>query len=309
MLVFFRQLAAAAAAPEGDEAAAGFRLNADAGETLADRIFLARMRSLAQEADAEYAGTRYREALRCSWFALISARDEYVHLCSGDMRNFRNCRLDLLLQYAELQAALMAPITPHWSEYVHREIFGHKGSIFAAGIPASMLETAPDLAVLRTAAYVETTMKTLRTRRALHMRPKKGAKAPIAVPTAASVEWTLVLPDWQVAVLNALAAEFDAESKAFPNATPVDIGRKLMAEAGFPKAVAKKIMPFVAQISKLASSEGASALETSLPFHEGEVLAEVSDLIKRELEVAELSFVQGGEETQAAPGKPVVSFA
>jgi len=87
---------------------------------------MARLIKLAEEA---YTQMRFREALKLSWYELQNARNRYrtgIEQAGADET--------LLRQWAEWQALLMVPITPHWSEKVWH-VLGKQGCAVRARWP------------------------------------------------------------------------------------------------------------------------------------------------------------------------------
>jgi leucyl-tRNA synthetase len=50
---------------------------------------------------------------------LVGARDAYREACTSAGIGMHR---DVVLRYIELQALMMSPIAPHWSEYIWLEI-------------------------------------------------------------------------------------------------------------------------------------------------------------------------------------------
>lgn len=63
-----------------------------------------------------------------------SARDSYRDQCRAAGVGMH---ADLVKRFIELQALLMAPIIPHWSEYVWKEVLRKETSIQSAQFPTA----------------------------------------------------------------------------------------------------------------------------------------------------------------------------
>jgi len=63
----------------------------------------------------------YKAALKSAFYDLTSARDDYRLVTNSAGIGMHQ---DCVLQYVELQARLLAPIAPHWSDYVWQEVLG-----------------------------------------------------------------------------------------------------------------------------------------------------------------------------------------
>lgn len=63
--------------------------------------------------------TNFKLALKSSLYDLISARDTYREASTAAGVGMHR---DMIRRYSELQALLMAPIAPHWAEYIWLEV-------------------------------------------------------------------------------------------------------------------------------------------------------------------------------------------
>ena len=105
--------------------------DADAGRlrtgafTWNDRVFRAEMVRIVQQAETAYSGMLYREALKCAYYDLQNAKGEYRKVTlapSGSTEKYEGLHRDLVLLFVELQAIMMMPITPHWSEHLYSTV-------------------------------------------------------------------------------------------------------------------------------------------------------------------------------------------
>jgi leucyl-tRNA synthetase len=74
------------------------------------------MNILIEETATHYDATNYKSALKSGLFDFQNARSWYRDVTGGNMHR------DLILRFIEAQALLIAPIAPHWSEYVWRDV-------------------------------------------------------------------------------------------------------------------------------------------------------------------------------------------
>jgi len=81
-----------------------------------DRAFDNEMNSLIEETTMHYEATNYKLALKTGLFEFQNARNWYREVTGGNMQR------DLVLRFIEAQALLIAPIAPHWSEYIWRDV-------------------------------------------------------------------------------------------------------------------------------------------------------------------------------------------
>lgn len=63
--------------------------------------------------------TNFKLALKSGLYDFVSARDSYREAATSAGVGMHR---DLVLRYVELQALLLAPIAPHWAEYIWLEI-------------------------------------------------------------------------------------------------------------------------------------------------------------------------------------------
>jgi hypothetical protein len=81
-----------------------------------DRAFDNEMNTLIEETAMHYDATNYKSALKSGLFDFQNARNWYRDVTGGNMHR------DLILRFIKAQARLIAPIAPHWSEYVWHDI-------------------------------------------------------------------------------------------------------------------------------------------------------------------------------------------
>jgi leucyl-tRNA synthetase len=95
-----------------------------------DKIFDCAINKIIQQTDNAYSKLHFREALLFAFYELKTARDNYRSLISPT--NKMNGKL--IRKFIEVQALLMAPITPHWSELLW-ELLGNHSFIVHASFP------------------------------------------------------------------------------------------------------------------------------------------------------------------------------
>ena len=119
---------------------------------------------------------RFRDALKYSFYGMMDARDRYrtgtAHVGASEA---------LVRQWAELQALVMMPITPHWSEAIW-ELLGKPGLIVHARWPG--VSAPEDTAITAAGNYLFDVMHSLAA--ALVNRDKK--KPPKGLKEAAPIE-------------------------------------------------------------------------------------------------------------------------
>ncbi len=95
-----------------------------------DQVFKAEMARCLQAADKAYDAMLFREALQLGFYEMQAARDWYRDYCISVGGDEMNMHADLVQQFVEWQAMALAPIAPHWSEYVWRSILGKVSTAF-----------------------------------------------------------------------------------------------------------------------------------------------------------------------------------
>lgn len=113
--------------------ASPFKSDLSFGGGFAEAVFAAEMVKAAQEASGHFLGTNYREALKHAWHELGNARDRYREMTAANAEGTTHG--GLMRDYLRVQAVLMAPITPHLSEWIWTEALG--------GMPGSVLAVNP----------------------------------------------------------------------------------------------------------------------------------------------------------------------
>lgn len=63
--------------------------------------------------------TNFKLALKSALYDLVGARDTYREATQGAGVGMHR---DVILRYIELQALIIAPIAPHWAEYIWLEV-------------------------------------------------------------------------------------------------------------------------------------------------------------------------------------------
>ncbi len=80
---------------------------------------------------------------------------------------------DLIIRFIEIQAVLLAPITPHVSEYIWTKLLKKGGSVRVAHWPN---RGNIDEMVLKQNSYLRNTIHTMRLKRDVYMKPRKPKK-------------------------------------------------------------------------------------------------------------------------------------
>lgn len=268
--------------------------------TFFDQVFESEINKAIKETEMHYERTNFREALQTGFYALQAARDNYRLSCGSD-----NMHKDLLLKFIEVQALIMTPIIPHFSEYIWK-LLGKKGSI-----RVSLWPTAGPInqSILKQNQYLFDITHEFRLRRETYMKPKKSKKGEEPAPGAPSKATIMVAhgyPEWKQQALMAVKSLF--ENNNAPNEK--DIIAKLSSDESMKKNI-KKIMPFIAIVKEQFKQQGISAFDLKLEFDEKEFVASNAEFIKKSLELkeVEVKYVEAEDQKErCSPGQPFVTF-
>ncbi|KAI9344881.1 hypothetical protein BDR26DRAFT_893597 [Obelidium mucronatum] len=259
-----------------------------------DRVFEAEMTRIVAAADKAYSGMLYREALKCGYYDLQNAKGEYrkATITSNDpnllTEKYEGMHRDLITRFIEVQALVMAPITPHWSEYLWSTCLKKPTSIQQALWPTH--NVALDSGILKGAQYVRDLVYRTRAAEdaAARKKNKKGGKeaAPVADgPKTLRLFYASSFPAWQDTALEALRACWDDSKNAF-----VGKERDALTKVGLEKD--KRVMPFVAMMKKSIEVVGVSGFDRRLEFNEIDTLHANADYIRRELVLMKVKSVE-----------------
>ena len=208
-----------------------------------DKVFDAEMDSIINAADDAYHKMLYREALKVGYHDLQNARNEYRKATTGqgipvsDQDVFEGMHVYLIKRFAKVQALLLAPITPHWSESIWIDLLKESKSILKASWP----ESKPvDNSILAGAKYIQSVVSSIRSAEDAAAK-KKNKKSKTVAPTLPSLLTLFVAhtyPKWQEEALNILKKHFDGKEFAGE--------MDAIKEAGLQKD--KRVMPFIAAL-------------------------------------------------------------
>jgi len=188
----------------------------DAGSEMQwiDRVFMQEMRKLVNECSEAYAGMLFREAMKVGFYDLQNARNEYRKAVGA---NGISMHAGVVGKFVEVQTLVMAPVTPHWSEYLWTQVLGKESSIMHALWP--VFKEVADDSVLKAAIYIRELVGRIRSaeEKAAAKKAKNGKKAGahVAAPVTTKDKKMRIyvadkLPVWQVQVVEVLRECFDA---------------------------------------------------------------------------------------------------
>ena len=262
-----------------------------------DKVFDAELNALVQQAKKAYDQMLYREVLKVAYYDLQNARNEYRKVCTGqglglDNETWDGMHHDLIKKFASLQALLMCPILPHWSDYIWTEILKNPSTIINERFPT--VESV-DESILAASRYIRNLTSNIRSADEMASKKKKK-KATTADENQGPVKLDIYVaqefPDWQKTCMDLVKSTWTAENGF--DGTEI----QKLKEAGLLKN--KKAMPFVAMIKKSVQERGPEAFDRTLVFNERETLNLNLDLLRRELSKLKIAKVEVKDTQQAA---------
>ncbi|ORZ36401.1 leucine-tRNA ligase [Catenaria anguillulae PL171] len=271
--------------------------------SFADRVFRSRVCTLVRAADTHYEHMNYREALKCAFFEFQDARDTYreTTALTGE-----GMHADLVREFIELQAVIMAPLIPHWSEFIWRQVLGKPESIMRASWP--VLAYDPEPSVLAASAYLSDVIYAIRASEAGLMKKRKG---PAVTSKTATILIATTYPAWQEELLVVIRQVYKETGNDWK-------GKDLAALKAAGLLKNKKAMPFVNEIKKQLAVVGEEAFNRTLAFDEEQVVRENLMVIQKSVGfdsvVVKLTTDQGltDEEVKKAelalPGNPALKL-
>jgi len=271
-----------------EEILSGSELKTREEFTIEDRTFDSVMNTLIKEADHCYDRMLFQKALIYAFYELRSARDHYRLRVGAD-----NMNRQLIVKFIEVQALMMVPITPHWSEKIW-QLLGKQGLAVHQPFP----EPGPidDLLVLQDtvlAKLVDDFRKKLNSSKA--RKPVKGAT--IFVATG--------YPEWHTKTVQLIEQSYNA------NSGQIDVKAlttQLKSDPSFKKFM-NFAVPLVKQVADQVAVEGPSALDLRMPYDEKQFLSDNLSYISRTLEIPiTLADDNGKNKVVAVPKAPTILF-
>ena len=191
---------------------------------------------------------------------------------------------ELVLKYVEYQALLLAPIAPHWSDYIWCEVLGKPNTIQLALWP-KVDEAVTSITAAR--EYVRMTSSAILSAEGNQLKKKSKGKAVSfdpKFPKKLTIFAAASFPAWQDQYIELVRKEFEA--------TGLKDDKDLVARVkkmGDPK----RAMPFVQGLrrSLQAGEKPSSVFDRSLPFDELQVLKEMVVGLKKTTGCKEIEVV------------------
>ncbi|XP_030552782.1 leucine--tRNA ligase, cytoplasmic isoform X2 [Rhodamnia argentea] len=259
--------------------------------TYADRVFANEMNIAVKLTEQHYQDYMFREALKSGFYDLQAARDEYRLSCgTGGMNR------DLLWRFMDVQTRLIAPICPHYAEYVWRVLLKKDGFVVKAGWP---LAEFPDLTLKSANKYLQDSIVLMRKllQKQIFGSKKANKGAPVTPLTEEKLRGLIYVNEqydgWKAECLRILQNKYNRTTRSFaPDGEIMDaLKQSSVGQSSDFKKIQKLCMPFLKYKKDEAITLGAQALDLKLPFGEIEVLQENLDLIRRQLGLEEVEVL------------------
>ncbi|KAJ5203354.1 hypothetical protein N7449_005433 [Penicillium cf. viridicatum] len=301
-----------------EEVAKDETLRTGPADAFADKLFNNELNSLVRETQKHYQDTNFKLALKSGLYDFTSSRDSYREASTAAGVGMHR---DTILRYIELQALMLAPITPHWAEHIWLEVLKKSESIHHAQFPV-VPEPSPELTAAQN--YVRSTASNIMGSEASFTKKLSKGKA-ITFDPRKPKQLTIFVakkyPNWQEKYIDLVRDSFDSLSLSFND-------KELNAKVG-KLGEMKKAMPFVQNLKRRLVNAGespATVFDRKLPFDEFAVLSEMVGGLKRtsgfkEIEVIAVDeggktgeVVGTGEKREglsgenAVPGTPTFQF-
>ncbi|BAU00433.1 hypothetical protein LR48_Vigan06g012600 [Vigna angularis] len=288
-----------------DNLAAESSMRTGPPSTYADRVFANEINIAIKTTEQNYSNYMFREALKTGFYDLQAARDEYRFSCGVG-----GCNRDLVWRFMDVQTRLLAPICPHYAEFIWRELLKKDGFVVNAGWPTG---DTPDLTLKSANKYLQDSIVMMRKLLQKQLSgSKKGNKKgpPVTSVTENKVTGLIYVNEqfdgWKAECLSILQKKFNRDTRTFaPDSDIMEaLQQSSVGQSSNFKQTQKLCMPFLRFKKEEAISIGAQALDLRLPFGEIEVLKENLDLIKRQIGLEDVEILSAADaDSLARAGK------
>lgn len=254
-----------------------------------DSVLESRVNAAITATREKYEGMLFRDAVQIAFYGLRNARDSYRDACE---KSGLGLNADVVRRYVEVQMALMAPITPHFCDYVWRNYLGHTSCVRVGSWPES--GSVDELAIKKW-EFVERQVRSVRL--VLARRAGKGQAG------ASQVYFftTKTDPEWRAAAVELLASKYDEATGTVPKSV-IKEAKSVMGRAlkgGGKKAMAAA-MQFVGEMVRdKVPAMGRDAFNLKTPFDEAETLAANSQYISAALEIGTVTVMDAADAAAA----------
>ncbi|KAK2757672.1 cytosolic leucyl tRNA synthetase [Arachnomyces sp. PD_36] len=242
-------------------------------DSMWDKLFENELNSLIHSAKAAYDETNFKLALKSALYDFTSARDSYREATTNAGIGLHR---DLVLRYIELQALVLTPITPHWSEHIWLSVLKKPSTIQQALYP-DVPEPSPALSAAL--IYVRTTSSNITSSEAAAAKKLSKGKTTgfdPRKPKKLTIFAAKKYPAWQEKYIDLVREAFDAVN--------ISVNDKELNGKVSKFGEMKKAMPFVQGLKKrlvTAKEAPETVFDRKLGFDELQVLGDMVDTLKK----------------------------
>ncbi|KAH9908340.1 leucyl-tRNA synthetase [Xylariomycetidae sp. FL2044] len=245
-----------------------------------DKMFDNEMNILVGETRKAYEATTYKLALKSGYYDFIANRDWYRDIIKAVGLSMHR---GLVKRFIELQALLITPIIPHYSEYLWRDVAKHDDTIIHALYPEARPADPSITAARNYVRNVTSNITAAEGQQAKRLAKGKAMTYDLKSPKKLSIFVADSFPKWQVKCMDLVSGDYGKTGT---------VDTKSVAKS-IDKADMKKAMPFVQGLKKRldAGENAADVFEHKLSFDETATLKEIIPGLKQtipKLEVVEI---------------------
>ncbi|AMD21140.1 HEL141Cp [Eremothecium sinecaudum] len=243
-----------------------------------DVAFENEMNALIEETYRQYELTNYKGALKSGLFDYQASRDYYREAC-GVMHR------DLVLRYIETQALMLAPIAPHFAEYIYRQVLGNQMSVHVTSFPRASKPV--DAGALSALEYLRDIQRAIRESEGQALKKKKGKGSDVDPTRPAKLCMYIAesFPEWQTRYIDLVRDLFEQQSLQDNNVVKSRVDPRDM----------KRAMPFISLLKqRLVTESPATVFNRELLFDEVATVKATIDVIQRAcqtIKVVEFQYI------------------
>lgn len=297
--------------------------NFESNQVWADCIFEAELNKTIESCKKAYELTQYREVIKIAFFDLLNSKDRYRDMTILNGREGMN--RNLLKRFIRIQAQILSPIIPHYSEWIWRFLMGEgeDNSIMKAGWPNSSSLLYEN--ILKEADYINKLAHGIRLAKEKEMESKSLKKksnntskneneslGPIfkVILTVANG-----YPSWQEQTVQIIKELHDQGSLLNENESGE--GKDASASANLVSRlknltiapnVFKKVVPFAMEFRNQLSKRGNEVFNRTLGFDESQVIKKATPFLASTLKLEEIEIIRD-DQMEVVPGEPIIKFS
>ncbi|KAI6695597.1 hypothetical protein NL676_023307 [Syzygium grande] len=214
--------------------------------TYADREFANDMNIAVQLTEQQYQDFMFCEALKTGFFMIFRLL-EMNTACRGGTSGMNR---DLLWRFMDVQTRLIAPICPHYAEYVWRVLLKKDGFVVKAGWP---LAASPDLTLRSANKYLQDSIVLMRKllQKQIFGSKKANKGAPVTLQTEEKLRGLIYVNEqydgWKAECLRILQNKYNRKTRSFALDSEImdALKQSSVGQARDFKKIQKLCMPFL----------------------------------------------------------------